>query len=84
MYVNGRAHYLAAVELAFGVDGKLWLGESDADVVLSVRTSPENVMWQKERMLNLALDSLPERCTKVGRRRGVGSSRVELAVETRG
>jgi hypothetical protein len=30
-----------------------------------VRTDQTNVLWQKERLLNLALQRLPEHCTKV-------------------
>ena len=37
----------------------------DADEVIHLTTSPSNTLWQKERMLNLAVARLPARCTKV-------------------
>ena len=49
-----------AVECAFG-DAPFELGES-ANVV---RVRARHVMWQKERLLNVALESLPRRCAKV-------------------
>ena len=52
---------LLAVELAFGEDFELDAG--DADILLQLRG--RDVMWQKERLLNLALEALPARCTKV-------------------
>jgi hypothetical protein len=50
-----------AVELSF--DGGFELVDSDADVVIRLRG--RNVMWQKERLLNIALESLPPSCDKV-------------------
>ena len=43
---------LVAVELAYGPDSQLKQGGQD-------------VMWQKERLLNLALQSLPDGCKNV-------------------
>jgi hypothetical protein len=52
---------LVAVELSF--DGTFQLRHEDADVVVQLRG--HDVMWQKERLLNLALQWLPDRCDKV-------------------
>jgi hypothetical protein len=37
----------------------------DAEVLVQRRTDAKNAMWQKERLLNVALAYLPEHCTKV-------------------
>jgi len=52
---------LVAVELSYS--GRFELFDSDADQVIRVRGA--NVMWQKERLLNIALGSLPACCEKV-------------------
>lgn len=52
---------LAAVELAYGKSFEL--RADDADVLLQLRC--RDVMWQKERLLNLALQSLPDECRYV-------------------
>jgi hypothetical protein len=52
---------LVAVELANGPDFEL--ARADADILVQIR-SPD-VMWQKERLLNLALRSLPDSCRTV-------------------
>ncbi|MCB1502612.1 MAG: hypothetical protein KDK07_23025 [Bauldia sp.] len=52
---------LATVELSF--DGRFELDPDDADIL--VRVNGGDLMWQKERLLNLALAALPARCTKV-------------------
>jgi len=52
---------LVAVELAHGADFELT--EEDADVLIQVRDG--DVMWQKERLLNVALGGLPAGCRKV-------------------
>jgi hypothetical protein len=52
---------LVAVELAYGADFEL--DESDADIL--VRLHGGAVLWQKERLLNLALQKLPTGCGKV-------------------
>jgi len=52
---------LATVELSF--DGRFELGPSDADALLQIHGG--DVMWQKERLLNLALRLPPERCDKI-------------------
>lgn len=52
---------LVAVELAYG--GDFELREGDADVLIRLRG--RDVMWQKERLLNVALRGLPASCRKV-------------------
>jgi len=52
---------LVAVELAYGADFEL--GDGDADVL--VRLRGRDVMWQKERLLNVALARLPTDCRHV-------------------
>ena len=47
---------LVVVELSS--DGDFQLSQSDADVIVQVTSS--SVMWQKERLLNVALESLPQ------------------------
>lgn len=52
---------LVTVELSF--DGTFQLRRDDAEVV--VQLHGRDVMWQKERLLNLALKWLPDRCDQV-------------------
>jgi len=52
---------LLAVELSFGADFEL--GADDGDVLIQVRDG--DVMWQKERLLNVAAAALPPMCRKV-------------------
>jgi hypothetical protein len=52
---------LVTVELSF--NGKYELTSSDADIL--VRLKGNDTMWQKERLLNVALHSLPHKCSKV-------------------
>jgi hypothetical protein len=52
---------LVAVELAYG--GRAELGPGDADVL--VRVPGQDVLWQKERLLNVGLGALPESCDAV-------------------
>jgi len=52
---------LVAVELA--CEGGFELAEGDAEILIQLRG--RDVMWQKERLLNLALAALPNRCSKV-------------------
>jgi hypothetical protein len=59
-----RAHLnvpLVAVELAYDSDFELQV--QDADILIRLRGGA--VLWQKERLLNLALQSLPKHCRKV-------------------
>lgn len=52
---------LIAVELSFG--GDFELGDGDAEILVQLRGG--DALWQKERLLNLALRSLPSDCTAV-------------------
>lgn len=52
---------LITVELAYGPQFEL----ADGDADLLVRRRGRDVMWQKERLLNVALSALPARCDKV-------------------
>ncbi|MDX2223077.1 MAG: hypothetical protein SFV21_10030, partial [Rhodospirillaceae bacterium] len=52
---------LVAVELSF--DGAFALGPADADIV--VRLNRGDVMWQKERLLNIGIARLPAACAAV-------------------
>jgi hypothetical protein len=53
---------LIVVEAAFG-DAPFELDEDDADFILRLRT--HSILWQKERLLNLACSLLPVDCDKV-------------------
>jgi hypothetical protein len=52
---------LLTVELVFGVEPDL--GPGDADILVQIRGG--DVMWQKERLLNLAIATLPAGCDRV-------------------
>lgn len=52
---------LVAVEASF--DGGFALGPGDADVLVQIRA--RDVLWQKERLLNVALAHLPPECEQV-------------------
>lgn len=52
---------LIAVELAYGPDFEL--GDDAAEILIRLRAT--DVMWQKERLLNIALKTLPVTCRKV-------------------
>src|SRR5207248_771616 len=70
-YQRRRANYrlfrkylrvpLVAVELSYGPDFELT--GADADILIQLRG--KDVMWQKERLLNVALSALPTDCHKV-------------------
>jgi hypothetical protein len=63
-YLEFRRHLslpLVTVELAYG--SRFELESEDTDVLLQVTGG--DVMWQKERLLNLALSALPSSCTQV-------------------
>lgn len=63
-YHHFRQHLdapLLTVELSH--DGQYELGPGDADLLVQI-TGPD-VMWQKERLLNVALKALPSSCTYV-------------------
>ena len=52
---------LVTVELSF--DGIFQLQRTDADVLVQIHGG--DVMWQKERLLNIALQWLPSTCEKI-------------------
>jgi hypothetical protein len=52
---------LATVELSF--DGRFELTERDADLLIQIHGGA--VLWQKERLLNLALKAVPSDATKI-------------------
>ncbi len=52
---------LVAVELSF--DGRFALAEGDAEILIQIEG--HDVLWQKERLLNIARASLPVGCQKV-------------------
>src|SRR5215203_77291 len=53
---------LITVELSFGAND-FDLREGEADILIQLRGG--DVLWQKERLLNVALRALPSECTKV-------------------
>ena len=55
---------LITVELAFG-DKSFDLNKDDADILVQLRGSEKNIIWQKEALLNIALKHLPADCDKV-------------------
>ncbi len=52
---------LVAVELAYGPNFEL--NDDDAEILIQLRS--QDIMWQKERLLNVALRALPKKCKKV-------------------
>jgi hypothetical protein len=52
---------LAVVELS--LNGKFELSKNDAEIVVQIAGG--DVLWQKERLLNMALSSLPDDCNQV-------------------
>jgi hypothetical protein len=52
---------LVTVELAYGPDFEL--KDEDAEVLVQLRG--KDILWQKERLLNIALQTLPPSCKKV-------------------
>ena len=58
---RGNLHIpLVTVELSF--DGEFELTRNDADVLIQL--SGGAILWQKERLLNIAIKVDPERCQK--------------------
>ena len=52
---------LIAIELSFS--GEFDLDESDADVLIKRQVS--DVLWHKERLLNIAIDAVPDDCKAI-------------------
>ncbi|MBU2102683.1 MAG: hypothetical protein KKF80_04740, partial [Candidatus Omnitrophica bacterium] len=55
---------LLSVELAFG-DRPFELTCDDADILIQRRTDENNILWQKESILNVGVQHLPSDCDKV-------------------
>jgi hypothetical protein len=55
---------LIVVELTFNSDD-FEIQDEDAEKVIRIKGSDENIMWQKEALLNIALKQLPNDCDKV-------------------
>ncbi len=69
---------LVAIELSYGPDFEL--KDDDAEIVL--RRRGRDVLWQKERLLNIALAALPSHCRRVrlgGLRRRLRDQRLASA-----
>jgi hypothetical protein len=63
-YLAFRRHLavpLVTVELSF--DGTFQLGPGDADILVQLHGG--DIMWQKERLLNIALRNVPSTCHKI-------------------
>lgn len=60
--LNSQKVPLVIVELAFGKK-PFELCKKDADILIQVRSN--SVMWQKERLLNIGINSLPKSCKYV-------------------
>lgn len=54
---------LLAVELVFGNEPFV-LKKGDAEKLIQIRGGRENIMWQKEALLNIAFENLPKECDK--------------------
>src|SRR5579863_3245032 len=52
---------LVTIELAY--EGNFALDDEDAEIL--VRLRGKDILWQKERLLNIALNALPNSCRKV-------------------
>jgi hypothetical protein len=52
---------LICIELAFG-NSKFELKKGDAEILLQLKT--KNILWQKERLINIGLKYLPKDCDK--------------------
>jgi hypothetical protein len=55
---------LLAVELAFE-DKPFELKKEDAEILIQIRGNKDNIMWQKEALLNISLKNLPKNCDKI-------------------
>ena len=55
---------MLCVELTFG-DSEFQLRPDDCDILLQRRTAAGNTLWQKERLLNIAIENLPNTVEKV-------------------
>ncbi len=51
------------VTVEWSCDGRFQLGEDDADILIQLQAP--DLLWQKERLLNVAIAAIPEKCRKV-------------------
>ena len=63
-YSKRQGLKLATVELEFG-SHPFELSKDDADILIQIRGDESNIMWQKERLLNVGLQNIPKDCDKV-------------------
>ena len=56
---------LLTVELAFDDRPFELKKNQDADILIQIRGSEDNILWQKERLLNIGLENLPKSCDKI-------------------
>ncbi len=56
---------LLAVEITFGNKPFRLQKGYDADILIQIQGDRNNIMWQKERMLNIGLQNLPKDCDKI-------------------
>jgi hypothetical protein len=54
---------LLTIELSF--NNKFEIKDEDAEMVLRLKGNKRNMMWQKERMLNIGLKKLPKDCDRI-------------------
>ena len=62
--VSAQGLRMLCVELAFGL-AQHQLAAADCDIMVHRRTALGNTLWQKERLLNVALEVLPKTVEKV-------------------
>jgi len=62
--VAAQGLQMLCVELTFGEDA-YQLAANDCDILLQRRTAADNTLWQKERLLNIAIKNLPNTVEKV-------------------
>jgi len=55
---------ICAVEVAFS-NRPFELKKEDAEILIQIRGNEKNLMWQKERMMNIGLKNLPKDCDKI-------------------
>ena len=56
---------LLTIELSFNKNNDYEIKNNDADKVIRVIGGEDNILWQKEPLLNIALKELPDDCDKV-------------------
>jgi hypothetical protein len=54
---------LITVELSF--NGNFEIKNEDAEILIQIQGEDENILWQKEALMNIALKNLPDSCDKV-------------------